>query len=258
MIAFFYEVIEMKIKDAQNEFLRYTEEYRSLGTSCRLKIYHTFRVMKLCETIAKSLNLKKKDIEIAKLCGLLHDIGRFEQWRNYSSFDDSSTVDHANLGVEVLEKDDYWMKYFTDESIKETVFNSIRYHNKYCVPSDLSERDQMFCNIVRDADKIDILYLYTRKEIHVDTENQAFSPKVYQSLMKENQINREDKRNKADWLAISLGFLFGINYDESLRILKKNDYYNKEIDIYQEETSNLELKEQLENFRQKVKVYRKG
>lgn len=248
----------MEIKDAKQEFLHYTGPYRDLGTSCCLKIHHTLRVMNLCETIANSLHLSEKDIYVIKLCGLLHDIGRFEQWKRFQSFDDSRSIDHADLGASILETNDYWKNYFIDSSVKDTIMNSIRYHNKYSVPYDLSERDKMFCNIVRDADKIDILYLYTKKEIYVDTAGQAFSPKIYQCLMKGVQINREDKRSKADCLAISLGFLYGINYDESLRILQKKDYYNKEIDIYQKETDNLELKNQLENFRQKVKVYQKG
>lgn len=32
----------------------------------------------------------------------------------------------------------------------------IRQHNKYRVKEDLTERQRMFCDILRDADKVDI------------------------------------------------------------------------------------------------------
>lgn len=248
----------MDMKKAQEEFLNYTESYRELGSSCLLKIHHTFRVMKLCERIAKSLHLSEEDIEVAKMCGLLHDIGRFEQWKNFQTFNDAKSIDHANLGVAILEKNDYWQKYFTDSSIKDTIFNSIRYHNKFEVSKDLSLKDKMFCNIVRDADKIDILYLYTVSEIHVDTKNESFSPRIYQDLLEGNQIKRENRKNSADLLSISLGFIFDINYPESFKILREKNYINQEIDLYQKTTDNKLMREQLEQVRQKIKTYKKG
>ena len=245
----------MNLESAEKEFLNYTEKYRELGSSCLLKIHHTFRVEELCERIARSLSLSEEDVKLAKLSGLLHDIGRFEQWKNYQTFNDVDSIDHAELALSILSKDNYLEKYLTDSSLKETLFNSIYYHNKFELSETLSDRDRLFCNIIRDADKIDILYLYTIGEIKVDTQNEALSPKIYDDLLNGKQIKRSDKKTKADILSVSLGFIFDINYTESFQILEEKDYLNKEIDIYKSETENEELKEQLENIREKIKTY---
>lgn len=92
------------MKDAKINFLEYTEKYIKLDDKVRLKINHTFRVMELCEMIGRSLNLSNENLDLAILCGLLHDIGRFEQWKQYGTFEDAKSIDHGNLGVEVLKE----------------------------------------------------------------------------------------------------------------------------------------------------------
>ena len=78
----------MNLDQAIEEFKNYTKDYINLSDKCVLKINHTLRVVKRCEEIAESLDLSKHDIELAKLCGLLHDIGRFEQWKRYETYYD--------------------------------------------------------------------------------------------------------------------------------------------------------------------------
>ena len=220
------------------EFKIYTKPYIQISDSCTLKIDHTFRVMDLCERIAKSLKLSNEDIYLAKLCGLLHDIGRFEQWRNYGTFSDKDSVDHGDLGIEVLTTNNLIRKFIYNDKYDNIITSSILFHNKYDVPNELTDREKLFCNIVRDADKIDIIYLYTIGHITVETNNTCFSDKIYDCLINKKLISRYDKKTEADVLSISLGFVFDINFKESFKILRDFDYLNKEIDIYINKTSN--------------------
>ncbi len=111
------------------EFINYTNGYIKYGGRIELKIKHTFRVMRLCEMIATNLKLSKEEVEIAKIIGLLHDIGRFEQWKKYQTFKDSISIDHANFGIKVLKKDNYIRKYTSDDKYDDIIFKSIKYHN---------------------------------------------------------------------------------------------------------------------------------
>ena len=88
------------MNEKEKIFLNYASNYKEYGKLIQLKIDHTFRVEKLCEDIALSLNLSKEDVELAKLCGLLHDIARFEQLKTYNTFVYIESVDHGDLGVE--------------------------------------------------------------------------------------------------------------------------------------------------------------
>ena len=47
----------MNVDIAIEEFENYTSKYVELGDSVTLKIDHTLRVMRLCEEIARSLDL---------------------------------------------------------------------------------------------------------------------------------------------------------------------------------------------------------
>ena len=54
----------------------------------------------ICKAI--SLGLDKADTDLAWLIGMLHDIGRFEQLKNYGTFSDADSIDHAHYGVHLL------------------------------------------------------------------------------------------------------------------------------------------------------------
>ena len=170
------------------EFKKYTKDYLNLSDMCLLKVNHTIRVMNLCEEIARKLMLSEEDIELAKLCGLLHDIARFEQWKNYQTFSDFHSIDHGDLGVEILKNNNFIRKFNSDTSVDNLIFKTIKNHNKYKIEDNLTEREKLFCNIVRDADKLDILYLYTTKEINVDISNDDFSDNIYKSLINKKKI----------------------------------------------------------------------
>ena len=243
------------MKAAIEEFKNYTNNYLDYGEMITLKINHTLRVVDYCERIAKSLNLNEEEIEIAKVIGLLHDIGRFEQWKVYNTFNDRNSIDHADFGVEVLLKDNYLRKYIKDEKYDEIILNSIKYHNKYEIPSNLDEKTTLFAKLIRDADKIDILYLRISGELETVVDDNSINESVYNTLMNKKSINRKDLKTKTDRLGVSLGFIFDINYRESFSILKENNYMNLIIDVFEEKANTEELKEQLEEIRKVINEY---
>lgn len=63
-------------------FERFIADYDLSNSDIKLKYNHSYRVADLQVKYAKLLGFNKEDIEIAKIIGLLHDIGRFEQLKN--------------------------------------------------------------------------------------------------------------------------------------------------------------------------------
>ncbi len=239
-------------------FKKYTDSYIPLSHMCILKVNHTMRVMELCGLIAESLKLSKEDIELAKICGLVHDIARFEQWKRYQTFADIESIDHGDFGVEVLKENDFIRKFNKDEKLDNLILKTVKNHNKYKIEEDLSEREKLFCNIVRDANKIDILYLYTIEEISLNTNDEDFSDDVYDYFLKKKLIPRSLKKTKADMLAVSLGFVFDFNFPISYQILRNRKYYDKEIEIYINKSNNEEFNEKLENLKNVINKYIDG
>jgi len=243
------------MEEAIKEFNNYTSNYLDYGKMINLKIKHTLRVVDYCERIAKSLNLTDEDNYISKIIGLLHDIARFEQWKNYQTFSDLDSVDHGDYGVEILKKDNYIRKYIKDDKYDNIILKSIKYHNKYMIPSNLNEKEKLFAKLIRDADKIDILYLFSIEELTRDPKDTDFSEKIYKNLLNKKSINRKDLKTHADKIAGHIGFIFDINYKESFKILKETKYIDTIINIYKEKTNNEKLKEQLEEIRKVINEY---
>lgn len=94
----------MKIDRARclKAFEGYVAAYDPADPKIALKVEHTYRVAELAERIAADEGLTAEDVGLAWLCGLLHDIGRFEQVRRYGTFSDARSESHAALGVHVL------------------------------------------------------------------------------------------------------------------------------------------------------------
>ncbi len=236
------------METAIKEFINYTEPYKKYGEKIDLKIKHTMRVKDICERIAKSLNLPKEEIKVATICGLLHDIGRFEQWKKYQTYSDKDSIDHGNLGYKILKENNYLSKYTDNREYESSILKAVKYHNKFRVPKNMTKKEKMFSDIIRDADKIDILYLYQIGVFLVDDENSKISNEVYQSLLNNKLVNKKDIKTKADRTAIRLGFIFDINCKYSFQYIKENHLLEDTIEKQIKQTTNKELKNQLKEI----------
>ena len=145
----------MNIEEAKKIFKKYVENYNLDNDKIKLKYDHSLRVCELCKDIAISLKLNEEDVKIAELLGLLHDFGRFEQIKLYDTFDDQKSVNHAILGIEELEKYGF-DKFVEDKKIQNLITKAILNHNKTFIENGLTEKELLFCKIIRDTDKIDI------------------------------------------------------------------------------------------------------
>ena len=94
--------------NAEAIFLKYTDRYDRSNGKIELKILHTLEVAKVMDRLTKKLHLDRETREIAHICAVFHDIGRFEQVRRYDTFLDHLSVDHAELGCEVLKEEGFF------------------------------------------------------------------------------------------------------------------------------------------------------
>ena len=142
---------------AQKAFADYAAHYNTADAKVKLKIDHTYRVAALCARIAQSLALPPEDVDLAWLSGILHDVGRFEQLRRYNSFIDAQSVSHAALSVAVLFDERRIRDYLDDAGADALLRTAVEWHSAFRLPETLDDRTRLFCQILRDADKIDIL-----------------------------------------------------------------------------------------------------
>lgn len=215
----------MDIEKAIKEFDNYVNNFDINNSRVKYKYYHSKRVSVICGDIAKSLNLSDEEIMVAKILGLLHDIGRFNQVKKHDSFLDSKTLDHGEEGVRILKTNNYIRKYLAINNYDDIIYTAINNHNKKFISKVNDEKALLFSKIIRDADKIDILYAVSSLD-YITLDNK-YSEEVIQLVKKGEQIDIYKVKYKTDDIAFKLGFVNDINFLPSLKMIKEKGYVDK-------------------------------
>ncbi len=216
--------------DIMQSFNNYVNSYDMSNKKIKLKYNHSIRVMELSEKYAKKLKFTEEDVYLAKIIGLLHDIGRFEQIKVYDTFSDLQSIDHADLGVKILFDDNYIKEFYDTYENYEIIKFAIYNHNKLSIEQTDDERKLMHAKLIRDIDKLDIVYLsgYLNEE-ELTPNNEDISKEVIDNIKKHKQVDRKYVKNVNDKIVTNFGYVFDINNDICLDELKDNYkyYYNK-------------------------------
>ena len=223
------------IKKAEEEFEIYANNYDMNEYKISMKYYHTFRVEKICGEIAVLLGLDQDKINLAKLIGLLHDIARLEQYTQYKTYDDLNSIDHADLAVEILKKDDYIRKYITTDEYDEIILKAIKYHNKYSIGEDVDEEEKLFCEIIRDADKLDIFHIKVNENFvsqKEEIEKEVITKETFEQFVKKEVVDRKNVKNNLDRIIVLIAFIYDFNFMESYKIVKEHNYIDRIIDLF--------------------------
>lgn len=199
-----------------------------------LKIRHTYGVVKASEYITSKLLLGKEDIELAKLIALLHDIGRFEQIKQFDCFIDNKDIDHAELGNEILFKKDLIRKFIKNDQYDNIIFKAILNHNKLAIEDNLNEKELLHAKIIRDADKLDNFRVKSEEDFEniIDNanreklENSTISEKIFNDFMSSKVIISQDRKTYLDFWVSFIAFIFDFNFMPGLEYIKEMDYIN--------------------------------
>lgn len=196
------------------------------------KYNHSYRTVHQAEEIARSLELDEEDMNLASNIALLHDVARFRQWTDYKTFDDFNSFDHGDEGVKILFDEGEIEKYQINEEDYEVINTAIRLHNKLDYDENLlSEKEKLHTKIIRDADKIDIIYSFsTQRLLEVESDDSPISEKVLEKIKNRKLVNKEDVQNKNDRIIMELALVYDLNFKYSLRRVYEEKYLYKMID----------------------------
>lgn len=234
---------------AREAFDSYVAAYDATNPRIALKVEHTLRVAELCERIAREAGFTPAGTNLAWLCGLLHDIGRFEQLRRWNTFSDAASTSHAALGVEVLfgnegdtgVADDDGSAAGTigiihrfidpNDELEEVIRAAVGFHSDYRLPEDLNVRTHAICDVVRDADKLDILRVASTDTVEtVLNANEdellasAVSPAIEDAFFEHRTAHYSERVTPVDYLVNLACFAFELVYPASLEIADEQEY----------------------------------
>ncbi|MFW5775438.1 MAG: HD domain-containing protein [Chitinivibrionales bacterium] len=218
-------------------FTKYLESFTTRDEDIRknieLKKLHT---KKVCEEMAGLCTTLAVDSRTAMLAGctaLFHDIGRFEQYTRFRTFADNDSVNHADLGVEVLRRE----KVLEDLCVqdREIILQAISFHNRKDIPALSNPLVDYVTRMIRDADKLDIYRVVTEYYAqHHKERNRAIefnlppgsdaSPAVLEDLRARRLVEYVHVASQIDFRLVQVGWIYDINFRYSLHRIRKRRY----------------------------------
>ena len=210
---------------------------------CKVKIIHTRHVTENCDKITESMGLDEYDRDIAWIIGELHDFARFGQAVVTKTFRDSERFNHARLGARIL---------FTHRMIEDIIPNysevpdedklvmekAVYYHSDMTLPDGLTERERMFCDIIRDADKIDIFRSVEEGNIFTlyactweDIISSDISPAVEEAFYRHETVLNSNRITPADKRCAHIALCFGLNSETAKEVVIEQGYLKKLMEI---------------------------
>lgn len=200
-----------------------------------LKETHTYRVCGNILLLAEGLALGENDTNLAKTIALFHDVGRFPQYRQYKTFKDADSVNHAALGVKVLAEE----RVLDDlEEDRQVIIRAIGLHNVFSIPEGLDEKSSLYLKLIRDADKLDIWRVFIEyynlpEEERASAVSLGFpdipecSTEVLDSLRKGEMVNLSKLKTLSDFKLLQLSWVYDLNFPISFRLVAERDYINR-------------------------------
>jgi putative nucleotidyltransferase with HDIG domain len=218
----------------------FTRYYHSFSTPSRedqrnhtIKHDHTHEVCLNAARIAQDLGLDGRELFLAEAIALLHDVGRFPQYQQFRTFDDSVSVNHAALGAKVLVENKVLSG--LDRRDRDLIMRAVTLHNVFVLPEGLDDETLLFARLIRDADKLDIL----RVVIEYFTQDEGsraeavalglpdrpgYSDEVLSCLMRREMARKDMLTTQNDFKLLQLAWLYDLNFSGSLRMVRERNY----------------------------------
>lgn len=199
-----------------------------------MKRCHSIRVAENAKFIASALNVPESEQYLAEGVGLIHDIGRFNQFAQHGSYRDADTVDHGAEGRRVLETEN--LPFPCKPEDRELLLCSVEYHNKNVldIPVGFSYKQDRLLRLIRDADKLDIMDVVLQtitsdgfKDLPTMLPHIRLCREVSPEVLKEAQNTQSvligNLSTLGDFLIMVATWFYDLNYPPALRLAVEQD-----------------------------------
>jgi len=199
-----------------------------------LKIDHTRKVCEAMALISEGENLTENESLIASAIALLHDVGRFPQYRRWRTFRDSDSDNHARLGVDVIR--DQNVLAAIDPAEQQLIEEAVRFHNLLHLPARIQSPTRLFINLIRDADKLDIWRVFV-EQLAQPPEKRAsavtlgfadlsgtVSDRCIETLNSGSIVRLDTVACVNDFKLLQISWVYDLNCNSSRRILLERGY----------------------------------
>ena len=200
----------------------------------RLKIEHTRKVCEAMALLSDGEGLSKNESRIASAVALLHDVGRFPQYRRWRTFLDSDSDNHARLAIDVIREENLLAGFDPAEVL--LVEEAVRFHNTLAPPATIQSPTRKYINLIRDADKLDIWRLFVEllaqppeerpsaATLGLDDVPGSVSDACISALNSGSIVRLETISCFNDFKLLQISWVYDLTYVTSRRILRERGY----------------------------------
>jgi len=213
-------------------FTSYCGSFRSsdpeLQRNFDLKEEHTRNVCLDALLIAKESSPRLQ--MLAEAAALCHDLGRFPQFRDFQTFKDSDSLNHAHLSAQILKQSA--LLDFLPEAERNSVEMAVRLHNVFEVPAGLSRETEELLRLLRDADKLDIWRVFIEYSHAPQGERPSgaglgfpdlpgCSPKALAAVGAGKMVQLSSLKSLNDFKLLQMSWIYDINFPTTLRLIRR-------------------------------------
>ena len=192
-----------------------------------IKEGHTLRVCANTVMIGQKLDMSSQDLIIAETAALLHDLGRFKQYKEYGTFSDRHSKNHAKLGLRVMAA--HQLLAVCSKVEKELIIKAVNYHNALKLPTAENQRTLHFIRLIRDADKLDIWNTFLKyfhaknnhwhKALVLDLpDTPEYSARFIEALRSQTIAPMQAMKTLNDFKLLQIGWVYDLNFKPSFQV----------------------------------------
>lgn len=198
-----------------------------------LKKDHSLRVLREAGMLTTSLQLPSPLADVVHIAALFHDVGRFPQYRQFKTYNDGESLNHACSGVAVMRRADILCRLVPAD--RKLVLAAIFLHNRPVLPARLSSTQSLILRIIQDADKLDIIPTVMANlepaapssrvvSLGLALDSDRYSVAVYRKVADRQPVAMSEMVWVNDFKLMLLGWLPTLNFPASRRAVLERSY----------------------------------
>lgn len=223
-----------KVKTWHDAYVsKFSSENSEIQINIDLVKGHSLRVLENVDVIATSVNLEPSQLLLLRTAALLHDIGRFHQLITHETYVDNDDLNHMQFALDLIEEQG--VLNHLEEEERALIMDCVKTHDLGVLPSKIQKTTIALVNLLRDADRIDVLRMvsdyYTHKKVHpnrfLDMELKdvpGVEKKIFKAIMAEKMARREDVLNLNDLKLYQMSWIFDFKYKRSFKMVSEKGY----------------------------------
>ncbi len=222
-----------------------------------LKKDHSLRVLEEARMLTASLQVDSPLPDIVAIAALFYDVGRFPQYREFKTYNDRKSLNHARLGVAVLRGADILDRLLPEH--RKLVLGAIFLHNRAILPARLSSAQSLIVRIIQDADKLDIIptvianldpsaLSYRVVSLELLPGSGHYSEAVYSKIAGRRPVDMSEMVWVNDFKLMLLGWLPTLNFPASRKAVLERRYLERLLAMLPPGAEVLALGEDIRSF----------